>query len=498
MLENWQLALLSCVGATVVLYIWPSAHRFPVPPGPKPKFWTGNVHQLPTSNAWVTYMKWSQQYGPVVFFRIFSRQYVVLNTVKAAIDLLESRSGIYSDRPRAWMYKELAGRKWAVFNIYIHEPRHKQYRKLLHSGLNPRATDTYRQILEDETEKFLQGLAVTPDQFISHIRRYAGANILKVAYGWTVSGNDDYFVKIMEESIGIQAQATQPGRWLVDSYPIIRFLPRWFPFTDFHRHADYFREQLNRVDFIPHAWAKEQIQSGNYVESFTSLHLRPESGEVPDAEQEDIIKWCSSALYAGGADTIVAVITAFFLAMTLYPEVQKRAQAEVAAVVADGLPTLDHQKSLPYVSALIKEVLRWAPAAPLGLPHRVTQDDIYEGCRILKGATIVGNIWALAHDESVYPNPSEFKPERHLEDNEPQLDPRKIIFGFGRRICPGAHFAEVSLFLSISNILASFDISKAIDKDGREIDPVIEFTPGITAHVKPFPCLVVPHTRSTA
>ena len=60
-------------------------------------------------------------------------------------------------------------------------------------------------------------------------------------------------------------------------------------------------------------------------------------------------------------------MTSFFLLMSLYPDVQKRAQAEVDQVVGrDRLPTLDDQNALVYISALIKEVIRWGPVAPLG------------------------------------------------------------------------------------------------------------------------------------
>jgi cytochrome P450 len=79
--------------------------------------------------------------------------------------------------------------------------------------------------------------------------------------------------------------------------------------------------------------------------------------------------------------------------MALYPEVQKRAQADIDHAVHDRLPTLDDLDALPYLRALIKEISRWGPVAPLGLPHRVLQDDVYEGYFIPKGATVVGNVW---------------------------------------------------------------------------------------------------------
>lgn len=417
---------------------------------------------------------------------------LVLNTLKVALDLLESRASLYSDRPMAWMYKELVGRKLAVFNISVKHPRFKIYRKLLQSGLNQRATRTYRAIQEEETKILLRGLARSPEQFVSHIRRNAGAVILKVAYGWTVAENDDYFVSLMEESFKVHAEIVKPGRWLVDTYPILRFVPKWFPFASFQRQAEIYRKEFSRIDTVPHAWAKEQIESGHYVDSFTSLNLRPDDGHNPDPEEEDMIKWCSSALYAGGADTVVGVVTAFFLLMSLHPHVQRRAQAEIDRVVGNRLPSIDDEPQLPYVSALLKEVLRWAPVSPLGLPHRLVEDDSYNGYWIPKGTTVYANIWAIAHDPDLYPDPSRFDPERFLppQGAEPQLDPRKYVFGFGRRVCPGAHFAEMSAFLVISNIIATFNISKALDGTGREIEPQVAFTTAVTSHVKPFPCRI--------
>lgn len=52
--------------------------------------------------------------------------------------------------------------------------------------------------------------------------------------------------------------------------------------------------------------------------------------------------------------------------MTLYPEVQRRAQQELDAVVgSDRLPTLEDRDQLPYLCALVSEVYRWMPVVPL-------------------------------------------------------------------------------------------------------------------------------------
>ncbi|TFK33997.1 cytochrome P450 [Crucibulum laeve] len=119
----------------------------------------------------------------------------------------------------------------------------------------------------------------------------------------------------------------------------------------------------------------------------------------------------------------------------------------------------------------------------LALPHCVTQDDEYLGYRIPKGSTIVANIWKIAHDPDLYPDPFSFSPERFLNSDsaQNQLDPKKFVFGFGRRTCPGAQFAELSIFLNVASILSAFTISKAVDTHGKEISPELDFTTAITS-----------------
>jgi cytochrome P450 len=84
----------------------------------------------------------------------------------------------------------------------------------------------------------------------------------------------------------------------------------------------------------------------------------------------------------------------------------------------------------------------------------------------------------MCHDPEIYSDPFVFNPERYLGD-EPQRDPRKIVFGFGRRICPGMYLADASLFSCIVKSLAVFSIEKALDEDGVPITPVHESNNGI-------------------
>jgi cytochrome P450 len=106
---------------------------------------------------------------------------------------------------------------------------------------------------------------------------------------------------------------------------------------------------------------------------------------------------------------------------------------------------------------------------------------------------------AILQNPEDYPDPETFNPSRYLTPDgklDPSVrDPRTACFGFGRRICPGRHIASASLFAMVATLLATIDIVRAKDADGKEIVPNVDVTTGIVSHPKPFPWSVRPRSR---
>ncbi len=131
------------------------------------------------------------------------------------------------------------------------------------------------------------------------------------------------------------------------------------------------------------------------------------------------------------------------------------------------------------------ELLRWHNVAPLGVPHRALEDGEINGYFVPKGSVVIINLWydrcvdftssasiyvlhrQMLHDPDVYPDPMQFDPMRHIPtpDKEVQRDPRHACFGFGRRICPGLHLAEASVYMLVAMSLAVFDVTPVMEND---------------------------------
>ena len=189
---------------------------------------------------------------------------------------------------------------------------------------------------------------------------------------------------------------------------------------------------------------------------------------------------------AAGSESGSTTMSWWTRAMTAHPEVQKRAQEELDTVVGRSrTPSFADAPNLPYIQAVVKEILRWRPVLPLGIPHTTTEDDWYEGMFIPKGTICLANLWQCHRDPEFYgPDAASFNPDRFLDEHgklipgpsETHQDGHST-YGFGRRICVGKHVANDSLFINIATVLWAVQFEHACDENGKEIPLDFETPP---------------------
>ncbi|EJD45476.1 cytochrome P450 [Auricularia subglabra TFB-10046 SS5] len=477
-----------CVAAYLALSKPRSTRK--LPPGPRGVPIFGNALAIPAEHPWLQFSEWAKEHGDVVALNALGQPIILLSSTQTVEDLLIKRGAVYSDRPPLYMASELVG--WGrLLGVLRYGERFRQTRKYMSRILSARASQSYIPTEEHATAVFLRRLVKSPEKFEAHVRWVAAALILKLTYGYDSAEDDDPLVYIAEKGMTNFSLSTAPG-WMVDLVPAIRFLPRWLPGMGFLQKAQTWRAETTAMIEEPYKFVKGQQVSGVASPSLSLSLLQGEEGNGVSAQEEDIIKWVAGALYAGGADTSVSSNLSFFLAMTLYPDVQRKAQAEIDALTrGERLPVYTDRERLPYVEALVKEVHRWNPVAPLGVPHYTSQDDEYRGWHVPAGSIVIPNIWHMLHDPAKYSKPMEFDPVRFLnvaEGSGVNEDPKVHAFGYGRRECPGKYIADSSVWLLVAMTLAAFNISKSTDADGNTITPDGNYESGTISHPVPFKC----------
>ncbi|KAI0050530.1 CyP450 monooxygenase [Auriscalpium vulgare] len=454
----------------------------PYPPGPKGYPIIGNLLDIPKIYIYKRFREMSKELGSdIIHLQVFGFHLVVLNTKEVADDLMDKRSSIYSDRPRMPMMCELMGFDWSLgFTPY--NEWWKNSRKLFHKHFQPSAVPQFRPKKTKAVHDFLKRLADTPDQFHNHMQLLAGSVILDIAYGLDIRSHDDIYLQRAEECLRIIDKAGNPGSFLVDIIPALKYVPDWFPGADFKRKAKEWKAIADRFGTVPFEFVKSSMADGTAAPSFSSIALRDINEKDNRAYQEELIKGLGATMYTAGADTTVSVILTFFLGMLMNPEAQRLAQEEIDRVIGpDRLPTYEDEAKLPYLGALSKEVFRWQQVAPFAIPHRLMADDVYNGYFIPKDSIVLGNAWAILHDEKLFPDPFKFDPGRFLD---PNADPRIVsavdyAFGFGRRVCPGRWMAHSFTWIIIANTLAAFSIKRVVDANGNEVPPAGTMSGGI-------------------
>ncbi|KAI1790074.1 cytochrome P450 [Ganoderma leucocontextum] len=437
-------------------------------------------------------------YGDVVYLDALGQPMIILGSHEAASELLDKRSANYSDRQPSVM-RELAGWEW-TFVLMPYGLPWRRRRKELHQFFHPNAVTQYQSLQQREAVKFLSKLLEKPDTFLHLIRHSFASTIMLISYGIKVDDENDLYVTAVEAGVATFNEAFVPGAFLVEAVPILKHVPDWFPGAGFKRKAAAWKKIAHTLRDAPfqktmEAWARGTVEQSIATKIMETAQRRDDL-DTPD---ETIIARDVSALaYVAGADTTISTVQTFFMAMACYPEVQAKARAELDAVVGTNhLPTFEDRGSLPYIAAIAKESMRWQSVAPLGIPHCSLEDDEFKGYFIPKGSAVIANLYAFSRDERMYPDPETFSPERFLKDgriNSDVQDPSTFVFGYGRRICPGRHFAEASLFIIIASVLHTLTIDNVVDERGSPLIPEAKMTHGVLSYPLPFPCSIKPRS----
>ncbi|KAK1219761.1 hypothetical protein PQX77_017501 [Marasmius sp. AFHP31] len=510
------------------------------PPGPTRLPVIGNLLQLPSKRQWVKFREWALEYGPIYYLKAGPVDIIVLNTPEATEELLVKRNRIFGDRLAPHVAGDIVSAGQRMVLLPGESPEYKIIRKVLGAGLGPTHSKGHRLIQELESRVILHDLLNHGNQtaelmgeklhakesshdpefvekhWFSLIRRFSTSIVLQIMYGERVhkiKGNDA--LHELYEVVDKFCDVMLPGSFLADTFTFLQRLP------DFLSPWRLKAQRMHRRELNLYGGFLDQIRAEHnagtsHQECFVGKYLKARdiSVSVSDPEQREqatsgrgltpdggwlrdtLLSYTAGSVLEAGSDTTTSTLTSFVLFMARHPNVVEK---EIDRVVGrDRLPTFGDEGNLPYIVATVKEVMRCRPATPVGIPHRSTEETVYDGYLIPKGSVIFGNVWAIHLDPSRFENPMEFNPDRWLRGSPIRWGSSGSVqtrdnysFGWGRRFCLGSSIAEASLFIVVARILWGLELQGPRDPSTgmiQTLDPWDEenFTTGVVTNAIPF------------
>ncbi|KAH8114934.1 cytochrome P450 [Phellopilus nigrolimitatus] len=282
------LALAICV----LTLSWFSSKKSQTPrrslfPGPPADPILGHLRIMPTEFQWRTFADWGETFGDVIHTNIIGHPIIILNSAEAARDLMDKRSANYSDRPISILHGDITQRRFM-----------QQY-------LSPQAVISLRPLQAEQVRILLKNLLDCPEEFRNHINQMSSASLVKFTYGHDIVSGEDKFVNLAIDQSSRGSAAGVPGMTPVDLFPILRYIPTWFPGAGFKREALITRKLSDMMMEIPFNKVKEERASGTAQTSLVNNLLEVyENLKVINEDHEVNIKHVGAAMYGAGVDTV--------------------------------------------------------------------------------------------------------------------------------------------------------------------------------------------------
>ncbi|XP_065847905.1 cytochrome P450 98A2-like [Euphorbia lathyris] len=463
-----------CSLITYKLYQW--RLRYNLPPGPYPLPFIGNLHTIEPDRA-DCFQKWSTTYGPIISVWFGSTLNVIVSSSQLAKEVLKDKDDKLANRHRNKLTDMITQNgkdlSWADYT-----PSYVNLRKICALELfTSSRIEAIRSIREDEVKTMIQSIFTASNKHHLVVRNYVGLatfNIItRMVLGKKFSSKGMEFKEIAAEELKLGAIMN-----LLEYIPGLIWLRK-----------KAFSDHKSRRDGLIQAIIDEH-KTGKSKHGFVDALLN----EIDEETMRGLI-W---DLITAGIDTTAITVEWGMAEIMRNPRVQCKIQEELDSVIGLNRTMSESDISkLSYLECFVKEVLRLHPPTPLMLPHKASEDVKVGGYDIPKGTIVCVNVRAIGTDPNNWEDPSEFRPERFLEEDVDLKgsDFRVLPFGAGRRMCPAAQLSVNLVASMIGHLCHHFRWRPPFGVLPEEID--MSGTPALVNYIRT-PLLGVPKVRLQA
>ncbi|KAM4061186.1 cytochrome p450 [Hirsutella rhossiliensis] len=496
----YLLVAVALVAAVYVLVRWnatdvPKIKGLPEIPG-IPIF--GNLVQLGTDHARVA-QKWARKYGPVFQTRLGNKRVIFVNSYDAVKYFWITHQSALISRPTFHTFHSVVSTSQGfTIGTSPWDESCKRRRKAAATALNRPSTESYMPILDLESTVSIKELLqdckggaqdVDPNPYM---QRFALNTSLTLNYGSRIDGSVDSELlrEITHVEREISTLRSTSNNWQ-DYVPLLRL---WgaqnSAATEYRVRRDkYLTDMLDDL--------QDRIAKGLDKPCITGNVLKDPEAKLNLAEVKSICLTMVSA----GLDTVPGnlIMGMAFLSTDEGQAVQAKALDAIHEVYPNG-EAWDRclaEEKVPYITALVKETLRYWTVIPICLPRASIKDISYEGAVIPAGTTFFMNAYAADYDEARFKMPDRFLPERFLDDQETGTP--HYGYGAGSRMCAGSHLANRELYTAYIRLITAFELRPARDPADAPVMDAIECNgapTSLTTDPKPFKIGLKPRNQA--
>ncbi|NXR74821.1 CP1A4 protein, partial [Pycnonotus jocosus] len=442
------------------------------PPGPWGFPVLGNMLEL-GKDPHLALTRLSRRYGDVMEVRIGTRPVLVLSGLDTIRQALVKQGEEFMGRPDLYSFHYISNGQSLAFSPDSGEVWRAR-RKLAQSALKsfsiaPSPTSSCSCLLEEHVSKEAEYLVTKFLQLMEKEKKFDLYQYLVVSvtnvicamcFGKRYEHDDQDLLSLV--NLGNEFGEVAGGSLPSDFIPVLRYLPS--------RTLELFKDVNKRFD----TFVQKIVQE--HYSSFDKEHIRDvmdslighcqeksakEDGHVQLSDEQII--YIVNDLFGAGFETVTTGLAWSLMYAALYPDIQRKIQEELDQTIGrERRPRLSDRGTLPYTEAFILEMFRHSSFLPFTIPHSTTRATALNGYYIPKDTCVFVNQWQVNHDETLWKDPSAFKPERFLTPTGElsRAEGEKVLtFGLGKRRCLGETIGRWEIFLFLTTLLQQLQFS---------------------------------------
>ncbi|KAG6016087.1 hypothetical protein E4U54_002330 [Claviceps lovelessii] len=460
----------------------------------------GNLIQLGTDHPRVA-QRWAKKYGPVFQARLGNRRVIFVNSFDTVRHFWITHQSSLISRPKFHTFHSVISTSQGfTIGTSPWDESCKRRRKAAATALNRPATQSYMPILDLESTDCIKHLledckgGTQPLDPGAYLQRFALNTSLTLGYGYRINGSIES--ELLKEVTHVEREISNfrstSNNWQ-DYVPLLRLWGQQNSAAQEYRarRDKYLSDMLDRL--------KREIEEGTDKPCITGNILKDPEAKLNQAE----IKAICLTMVSAGLDTVPGNIV-MGMAYLSTPEGQA-VQAKALKAIYDVYPDGDAwekclvEEKVPYLTAFVKETLRYWTVLPICLPRTSVEDIRYKDAVIPAGTTFLMNAYAADYDEQRFKMPEKFVPERYLDESD--VGTPHFAFGAGSRMCVGFHLGSKQLYTAFVRLITTFEFFPSDDaRDAPSMNCLdCNATPtSLTLDPKPFRIGLRPRSEENA